>query len=170
MLWLLMTCSYKSQHNFFVNNIYVKTILPIYLVPHLKIFPTKNNIFIWKIKEVRKIEKAEKILTKHADTQQDVLVDNFVTCFHVGQFVESPLIFHKTQNLSQTISSSLMHSLNLCAIMGEFLIFIHKLETRFLSRILAIIGSTMLIMVNWKKRRLHIKLLKICYRRVSYGK
>ncbi len=48
----------------------------------------------------RKIEKAEKILTKHANTPQDVLVDNFVSCFHVGQIVESPLIFHKTQNLS----------------------------------------------------------------------
>jgi hypothetical protein len=61
MLWLLMTCSYKSQHNFFVKNIYAKTILPIHLVPHLKIFPMKNNIFIWKIKEAWKIEKAEKI-------------------------------------------------------------------------------------------------------------
>jgi hypothetical protein len=60
----------------------------------------KNNIFIWKIKEARKIEKAEKILTKHANTQQDVLADNFISCFHVGQIVESPLIFHKTQNLS----------------------------------------------------------------------
>ncbi len=95
-----MTCSYKSQHNFFVKNIYAKTILPIYLVPHFKIFPMKNNIFIWKIKEARKIEKAEKILTKHANTQQDVLADNFISCFHVGQIVESPLIFHKTQNLS----------------------------------------------------------------------
>jgi len=100
MLWLLMTCRYKSQHNFFVKNIYAKTILPIYLVPHLKIFPTKNNILIWKIKEARKIEKAEKILSKHADTQQDMLANNFVTCFHVGQIVESPFIFHKTQNPS----------------------------------------------------------------------
>jgi len=95
-----MTCSYKSQHNFYVKNIYAKTILPIYLVPHLKTFTMKNNIFIWKIKEVRKIEKPEKILTKHADTQQDVLADNFIICFHVGQIVESPLIFNKTQNLS----------------------------------------------------------------------
>jgi hypothetical protein len=69
MLWLLMTCSYKSQPIFSVKNIYAKTILPIYLVPRVKIFPIKNNIFIWKIKEARKIEKAEKILTKHADTQ-----------------------------------------------------------------------------------------------------
>jgi len=60
MLWLLLPCSYKSQHKFFVKNIYAKTILPIYLVPHLKIFPTKNNIFIWKIKEAKKIGKAEK--------------------------------------------------------------------------------------------------------------
>jgi hypothetical protein len=95
-----MTCSYKSQHNFYVKNIYAKTILPIYLVPHLETFTMKNNIFIWKIKEVRKIEKPEKILTKHVDTQQDVLADNFITCFHVGQIVESPLIFNKTQNLS----------------------------------------------------------------------
>ncbi len=60
----------------------------------------KNNIFIWKIKEARKIGKPEKILSKHADTQQDVLADNFVTCFHVGQIVESSFIFDKTQNLS----------------------------------------------------------------------
>jgi len=53
-----------------------------------------------KIKEARKIGKAKKNLTKHADTQQDVLQDNFVTCFHVGQIVESPFIFHKTQSLS----------------------------------------------------------------------
>ncbi len=79
-----MTCSYKSQHSFFVKNIYAKTILPIYLVPRLKIFPMKNSIFIWKIKEASKIKKAEKILTKHTDTQQDVLADNFVTCFLVG--------------------------------------------------------------------------------------
>jgi hypothetical protein len=96
-----MTCTSKSQHNFFFKKFYAKTSLPIFLVPHLKIFPTKNNIFIWKIKEARQIEKAEKILTKHADTQQDVLADNFVTYFHVGQIVESPLIFHKTQNLSK---------------------------------------------------------------------
>jgi len=95
-----MTCSYKSQHNFFVKNIYAKTILPIYLISHLKIFPTKNTIFIWKIKEARQIEKVEKILSKYADTQQDVWVDNFITCFHVRQIVESPFIFHKTQNLS----------------------------------------------------------------------
>jgi len=95
-----MPCSYKSQHKLFVENIYAKIILPIYLVPHLKIFPMKNSIFIWKIKEARKMGKAEKILTKHANTQQDVLPDNFVTCFHVSQIVESPFIFHKTQNLS----------------------------------------------------------------------
>jgi len=29
MLWLLMTCTYKSQHIFFVKIIYAKTILPI---------------------------------------------------------------------------------------------------------------------------------------------
>jgi hypothetical protein len=68
MLWLLMPCSYNSQHKYFVKNIYVKTIVPIYLLPHLKIFPMKNNIFIWKIKEVRKIGKVKKILPKHADT------------------------------------------------------------------------------------------------------
>jgi len=95
-----MPCSYKSQHKFFVKNIYAKTILPIYFVPHLKIFPMKNNIFIWKIKEARKIGKVENILTKRANAQQDVLPDNFVTCFHGGQIVESPFIFHKTQNLS----------------------------------------------------------------------
>jgi hypothetical protein len=44
-----------------------------------------------------------------------------------------------------------MHSLSLCAIMGELLIFVHNLETGFLSQILAIIGSTLSIMVNWKK-------------------
>jgi hypothetical protein len=95
-----MTCSYKSQHNFYVKNIYAKITLPIYLVPHLEIFLTKHNIFIWKIKEARKVEKPEKILSKHANTQQDVLADNFITCFHVGQIVECPLIFNKTQNLS----------------------------------------------------------------------
>jgi len=78
---------------------YAKTILPIYLVLHLKIFPMKNNIFIWKIKEARKIGKVEKILTKRANTQQDVLPDNLVICFHVGQIVEIPFIFHKTENL-----------------------------------------------------------------------
>jgi hypothetical protein len=31
-----------------------------------------------------------------------------------------------------------MHSLSLCAIMGELLIYIHNLETRFLSQVLAI--------------------------------
>jgi len=60
MLWLLMACSNKSQHHFFVKNIYAKTILPIYLVPHLKNFPTKNNIFIWEIKEASKIERLKK--------------------------------------------------------------------------------------------------------------
>jgi hypothetical protein len=95
-----MPCSYKSQHKVFVKNIYAKTILPIYLVPHFKIFTTKNNTFTWKIKKAKKIGKVKKILTKHADTQQDVLLDNFVTCFHVGQIVESFFIFHKTQNLS----------------------------------------------------------------------
>jgi hypothetical protein len=39
--------------------------------------------------------------------------------------------------------------------MGELQIFIHNLETRFLSRVLAIIGSTLLIMVNWKKKTTH---------------
>ncbi len=95
-----MTWSYKSQHNLFFENIYAKPVLTIHLLPHLKIFPMKNNVFIWKFKEARKIRKPEKILSKHADTQQDVLADNFVTCFHVGQIVESPLIFDKTQNLS----------------------------------------------------------------------
>jgi hypothetical protein len=65
MLWLLMACSNKKQHNFntqfFVKDIYAKTILLIYLVPHLKIFPTKNNIFIWKIKEARKIERLKNL-------------------------------------------------------------------------------------------------------------
>jgi len=63
MLWLLMACINKSQHNFkliFLLNIYAKTILPIYLVPHLKIFPMKNNIFIWEIKEAGKIERLKK--------------------------------------------------------------------------------------------------------------
>ncbi len=55
-----MACSNKSQHHFFVKNIYAKTILPIYLVPHLKNFPTKNNIFIWEIKEASKIERLKK--------------------------------------------------------------------------------------------------------------
>jgi hypothetical protein len=32
--------------------------------------------------------------------QQGVLLDSFVTYFHAGQIVESPLIFHKTQNLN----------------------------------------------------------------------
>jgi uncharacterized membrane protein len=64
-----MTCSYKSQHNFYVKNIYAKITLPIYLAPHLEIFLTKNNIFIWKIKEARKVEKPEKIRSKHADTE-----------------------------------------------------------------------------------------------------
>jgi hypothetical protein len=50
MLWLFMACSSKSQHNFFVKIIYAKIILPIYLVLHIKIFPMKNNIFIWEIK------------------------------------------------------------------------------------------------------------------------
>jgi len=96
-----MPCNNKSQRNFYKKKIYAKTILPIYLVPHLKIFPMKNNIFIWKIKKARKIGKdGKKILTKHADTQQDVLPDNFIICFHVGQIVESPFIFHKTQKLS----------------------------------------------------------------------
>jgi hypothetical protein len=95
-----MPCNYKSQHKIFVKNISAKTILPIYLVPHLKIFPTKSNTFIWKINEVKKIGNVKKILTKHAYTQQYVFPNNFVTCFHVGQIVESPFIFHKTQNLS----------------------------------------------------------------------
>jgi len=60
MLWLLMACTYKSQHNFFVKDIYVKTILPIYLVLHLEIFPMKNDIFIWKIKMARKIDRLKK--------------------------------------------------------------------------------------------------------------
>jgi hypothetical protein len=47
---------------FFVKDIYLKTILPIYLVPYLKIFPMKNNIFLWKSRE------AELVLAKHADT------------------------------------------------------------------------------------------------------
>ncbi len=55
-----MACSYKSQHNFFVKDIYAKTILLVYLVPHLKIFARKNNIFIWKIKEARKIKRLKK--------------------------------------------------------------------------------------------------------------
>ncbi len=92
---------FKKSTQFFVKNIYAKTILPIYLISHLKIFPMKNNIFIWKIEEARQIEKVEKILSKYVDTQQDVWVDNFITCFHVRQIVESPFIFHKTQNLSQ---------------------------------------------------------------------
>jgi hypothetical protein len=50
----------QFQHHCFVKDIYAKTILPIYLVPHLKIFPMKNNIFIWKIKEARKIERLKK--------------------------------------------------------------------------------------------------------------
>ncbi len=95
-----MPCSYTSKHKVFVKNIYAKTILPIYLVPHFKIFTTKNNTFTWKIKKVKKIGKAKNILTKHVDTQWDVLPDNFVTCFHVGQIVESFFMFHKTQNLS----------------------------------------------------------------------
>ncbi len=59
-----MACINKSKRNFntifFVKDIYAKTILPIYLIPHLKIFPTKNNIFIWEIKEARKIERLKK--------------------------------------------------------------------------------------------------------------
>ncbi len=59
-----MAYSYKIQHGFntifFVKDIYAETILPIHLVPHLKIFPTKNNIFIWKIKKARKIERLKK--------------------------------------------------------------------------------------------------------------
>jgi hypothetical protein len=39
----------QFQHHCFVKDIYAKTILPIYMVPHLKIFPMKNNIFILHI-------------------------------------------------------------------------------------------------------------------------
>jgi len=52
--------------------------------------------------------------------------------------------------------------------MGELLIFIHNLETGFLLQVLAIIRSTLLIMVNWKKKT--TQLLEICYTRVSYDK
>jgi hypothetical protein len=44
--WLVITKSTKEHDfntNFFVEDIYAKIILPIYLVPHLKIFPMKNN-------------------------------------------------------------------------------------------------------------------------------
>jgi hypothetical protein len=57
---LYLQKSTQFQHNFFVKYIYAKTILLVYLVPHLKIFATKNNIFIWKIKEARKIERLKK--------------------------------------------------------------------------------------------------------------
>ncbi len=47
--WLVITKVNKRtqfQHNYSVKDIYAKTILPIDLVPHLKIFPMKNNIYI----------------------------------------------------------------------------------------------------------------------------
>jgi hypothetical protein len=49
-----------AQDNFLKKDIHAKTIILVYLVPHLKIFPTKNNIFIWKIKEASKIERLKK--------------------------------------------------------------------------------------------------------------
>jgi len=80
----------QFQHHCFVKDIYPKTILPIYLVPHLKIFPMKNNILIWKIKEARKIERLKKFYLNVRTHTTGVLLDNFVTCFHVSQIVESP--------------------------------------------------------------------------------
>ncbi len=183
--WLVTTKVNKRtqfQHNFFVKDICAKTILPIYLVPHLKIFPMKNNNFIWKIKEARNIESLKKFylnMWTHATrsvtqtcgyTQQGLLLDNFITCFHVGQIVESPFIFHRTQNLNQNdfiklnVFTQLVYhnggALDLYPKLGNW-IFILSFSHHWIN----IVNHGQL----GKKKRLHIKLLKFCYTKVSYG-
>jgi hypothetical protein len=66
----------------------------------LRSFQRRITSSYGKLRRLEKIEKAEFFLSKHVDTQQDVLTNNLITCFHVGQIVESPFIFHKTQNPS----------------------------------------------------------------------
>jgi hypothetical protein len=56
---------------------------------------------------------------------------------------------HKTQTIATL--ANFLYSLNLHIRIGELMIFIHNLETRFLLEVSIIIGSALWFIVNCKK-------------------